>query len=75
MRRSRKSRGSISPGFQLFHQQLRSASNPTEILGAMNYLQSILCTVDHRDRINLYKAELEAAVEVRAAAGRFGEIA
>ena len=62
----RKSRSHAVPGFASFQHQLRAASTTRELLDAMDALETMLCaTGSDAERIQLYKADIEAAVEVR----------
>ena len=62
----RKSRSHAVPGFASFQHQLRAASTTRELLDAMDALETMLCaTGSDTERIQLYKADIEAAVEVR----------
>ena len=62
----RKSRSHAVPGFASFQHQLRAASTTRELLDAMDALETMLCAAgSDAERIQLYKADIEAAVEVR----------
>ena len=63
----RKSRSHAVPGLASFQQQLRAASCARELLDAMDYLDTMLCAAGDAERIQLYKADIEAAIEVRLA--------